>query len=69
MLMPSGDVAHDKDSRRKFNQEAPESLQHHRDDLAHSKRVASDAVLDFKHREKHQRKRASKAVRARQKTA
>ena len=68
LLMPSGDIAHDKDSRRKFNQEATESLQRHRGDLAHSKQIASDAGLDLKQREKHRRKRAD-AVRAKKKKA
>lgn len=56
--MPADDMARDKDARRKFNQQASESVQRHGDDLAHTKRVASDAAQDLGQRQKHRRKRA-----------
>jgi hypothetical protein len=59
------DIAHDKDARSKFNQQATESMQRHRDDLAHSKQISSDAALNLKQREKHRRK-AGGECRARQ---
>lgn len=64
--MPTDDMAHDKDTRRKFNHQASESVQRHSDDLAHNKRVAGDAAQDLSQRQKYRCKRAD-ATRAKKK--
>ena len=66
MFMPSEEEAHDQKARRKFSQQATESLQRHSDDLAQSKEIASDAALDLKQRKKYRHKRVD-AVRVQKK--
>ena len=66
--MPSEDVAYDKNSRKKFNKQATESLHLHQDDLAQYKHIARDAALDLKLRKKYRGKRAD-AARTKKKAA
>lgn len=58
MLMQDNDQLLAKDARSKFNEQAAESLDRHREALDDSRKSADTAVQDLKQRRKYRRKRA-----------
>lgn len=57
--MPKGDEQHEREARRRFKNEAVESLRRHGEDAAVARKVADDAALDLKTRKEYRRKRVS----------